>query len=336
MTTRLPINRRRFIAISAAAAGLPLLPTAARAAPPPLLRVWTGDALGANATLQIHHPDPTTADMLIARALAEVRRLERVLSLYCEHSALCRLNRVGSLDDPPLDLVRVLAEAEQYHALTSGAFDITVQPLWDLYAAHFGRSDADPAGPSSSAITAALGRVGQAALEFAPDRIAFARPGMAITLNGIGQGYITDRIVDLLHAGGVEHALVDMGETRALGAHPSGEPWRVGIESPGMPRQIAERVLLKDRAIATSGGYGTQFELRRVLQPYLRPDEWSHFLAVSGRFDDRIDGNRGRRAFHRVLPHAARTDPRSGTSPQVKRAPGNAGWTARIDGGLTK
>ena len=56
--------------------GLPLLPIAARAVPPPLLRVWTGDALGADATLQIHHPDPTAADRLIARALAEVRRLE--------------------------------------------------------------------------------------------------------------------------------------------------------------------------------------------------------------------------------------------------------------------
>ena len=260
MTTRMRINRRRFIAISAAAAGLPLSPIAARAAPPPLLRVWTGDALGANAILQIHHPDPTTADMLIARALAEVRRLERVLSLYDEHSALCRLNRVGLLDDPPLDLVRVLAEAEQYHAVTSGAFDITVQPLWDLYAAHFSRADADPTGPSSSAVAAVLESVGQAALELAPDRIAFARPGMAVTLNGIGQGYITDHVVDLLHAGGVEHALVDMGETRALGAHPSGEPWRVGIEDPGMPSQIAERVLLRDCAIATSGGYGTQFD----------------------------------------------------------------------------
>jgi thiamine biosynthesis lipoprotein len=260
MTMRLRINRRRFIAISAAAAGLPLLPITARAAPPRSLRVWTGDALGANAILQIHHPDSAIADMLIARALGEVRRLERVLSLYDEHSALCRLNRAGSLDDPPLDLVRVLAEAEQYHALTCGAFDVTVQPLWNLYAAHFSRRDADPAGPSPSAVAAALQRVGQAALELAADRIAFARPGMAVTLNGIGQGYITDRVVDLLRAGGVEHALVDMGETRALGAHPSGEPWRVGIEDPEMPSRIAERVLLRDRAIATSGGYGTRFD----------------------------------------------------------------------------
>jgi thiamine biosynthesis lipoprotein len=225
-----------------------------------LLRVWRGDALGADATMQIHHPDPAAADMLITRALAEVQRLERVLSLYDQNSALCRLNRAGSLDDPPLDLVRVLAEAEQYHAVTSGAFDITVQPLWDLYAAHFSRGDADPAGPSSDAITAALQRVGQTALEVAPDRVAFARSGMGATLNGIGQGYITDRVVDLLRAGGVEHALVDMGETRALGAHPSGGPWHVGIEDPAKPGQVAERVPLSDRAISTSGGYGTQFD----------------------------------------------------------------------------
>jgi thiamine biosynthesis lipoprotein len=183
-----------------------------------------------------------------------------VLSLYDTDSALCRLNRTGSLDDPPLDLVRLLAEAEQYHALTSGAFDITVQPLWDLYAAHFSRGDADPAGPSSDAVAAVLKRVGQAALEVAPDHIAFAKPGMAATLNGIGQGYITDRVVDLLRGGGVEHALVDMGEIRALGAHPSGGPWRVGIEDAGRPGDIAERVQLSDRAIATSGGYGTQFD----------------------------------------------------------------------------
>jgi len=260
MTTCFRVHRRRFIAISAAVAGLPLLPIAARAATRPLLRVWTGDALGADATLQIHHPDPVAADRLIARALAEVQRLERVLSLYEKDSALCRFNRAGALDHPPLDLVRVLAEAHHYHALTSGSFDVTVQPLWDLYAAHFTRPGADPAGPPAVAVTAALACVGQGALEVAPDRVFFNRPGMAATLNGIGQGYITDRVVELLRAEGVEHALVDMGETRAVGTHPAGGPWRVGIEDPVAPGQVAEHVLLTNCAIATSGGYGTQFD----------------------------------------------------------------------------
>jgi thiamine biosynthesis lipoprotein len=260
MTTCFRVHRRRFIAISAAIAGLPLLPIAARAAAPPLLRVWTGAALGADATLQIHHPDPIAADKLIARALAEVQRLERVLSLYEKDSALCRFNRAGALDDPPFDLVRVLAEAHHYHALTSGAFDVTVQPLWDLYSAHFMRPGPDPIGPPAAAVTAALARVGQGALEVAPNRVFFNRPDMGATLNGIGQGYITDRVAELLRAEGVESALVDMGETRAVGTHPAGGPWRVGIEDPAVPGHIAERVPLTNHAIATSGGYGTKFD----------------------------------------------------------------------------
>ena len=83
---------------------------------------------------------------------------------------------------------------------------------------------------------------------------------MAATLNGIGQGSITDRVVELLRAEGVENALVDMGETRAVGTHPEGGPWRVGIEDPAVRGEVAERVSLTNRAIATSGGYGTQFD----------------------------------------------------------------------------
>ena len=252
------MRRRRFLAISAAACGLPLLPL--RAAQTPRLRVWTGAALGADARLQIHHPDPAAADRLIAAALAEVRRLESVMSLYDPDSALWRLNRDGRIEAPPLDLVRVLAESERAHALTDGAFDVTVQPLWDLYAAHFSRPDADPAGPPGEATAAALARVGQDALAVSADAIGFARPGMAATLNGIGQGYVTDRVVERLRAGGVEHALVDMGEIRALGTYPEGGPWRVGLEDPDEPGRAAERVPLVDRAVSTSGGYGTRFD----------------------------------------------------------------------------
>ena len=252
-------GRRRFLTISAAAAGLPLLPVGAQAASPKL-RVWRGVALGADSVLQIHHPDPADADRLIGVSLAEVRRLERVLSLYEADSALVRLNREGRIDSPPLDLLRVLAESANFHQLTGGAFDVTVQPLWELYAAHFGRPGADPAGPSQAAVRAALARVGQDGIVLSPERIRFTRPGMAITLNGIGQGYVTDRVVELLREGGVEHALVDMGETRAIGDHPAGGAWSVGLEDPASPGQVLEKIELTDRAVATSGGYGTEFD----------------------------------------------------------------------------
>ena len=278
-----PLRRRRFLGITAAAAGLPLLPFGAVAANP-RLRIWSGVALGADATLQIHHPDPATADRLIAAALAEVRRLEAIMSLYQRDSALVRLNRAGVLDDPPPDLVRVLAESARYHALMDGMFDITVQPLWQLYAAHFSRPAPDPAGPPADAIQNALARIGQQWVEYGPDRIRFRRPAMGITLNSIGQGYITDRVVDSLRAGGVTHALVDMGKMRAIGTHPEGAPWRVGLEDPNTPGTIAAQIEIADEAIGTAGGYGTRFDaagrFNHIFDPLTGGTSW-RFASVS-------------------------------------------------------
>jgi thiamine biosynthesis lipoprotein len=110
---------------------------------------------------------------------------------------LVRLKREGALEHPPLDLLRAMNKSARHHTLTGGAFDVTVQPLWDLYAAHFERPDADPAGPPTSAVAETLARVGQHRVSPAAERIDFA-PDTAVTLNDIGQGYITDRVVALV------------------------------------------------------------------------------------------------------------------------------------------
>ncbi len=280
-------TRRRFIAIAAAAGGLPLLPfSAARAAPGknPLLRFWSGEALGADATLEIHHPDPKVADQLIEASLAEVARLEKVLSLYRPDSALSILNRNGVIETPPFDLVQVLSDSRRYGALTGGAFDVTVQPLWDLYAAHFSRPGASPDGPSGRELAAAVARIGQDALEVTADRVRLTRPAMSVTLNGIGEGYVTDRVVDLLRAGGIEHAMVNMGEIYALGSHPAGGPWSVGLEDPRAPTKVTETIALQDRAVATSAGYNTEFDpagrFNHLFEPRTGHTSW-RWLSVS-------------------------------------------------------
>jgi thiamine biosynthesis lipoprotein len=222
--------------------------------------------------MQIHHPDPGAADRLIAASLAEVERLERQLSLYRPDSALCRLNRDGMVDDPPLDLVRVLSESRRLSELTGGAFDVTVQPLWDLYAAHFSNPGASPTGPSADDLAAAVARIGQDGLDLSEDRVRFTRPKMSVTLNGIGEGYVTDRVVDVLRAGGVEHAMVNMGEIYALGSHPDGGPWSIGLEDPRASERLTERVALQDRAVATSAGNGTTFDPRGQFNHLFEPD----------------------------------------------------------------
>lgn len=154
-------TRRRFIAITAAAAGLSLPPFATSRATSKNLHIWRGAALGADASLHIHHPDPETADRLIQASLAEVERLEGQLSLYRPDSALSRLNRDGVLHDPPFDLLRVLSESRRYGDLTGGAFDVTVQPLWELYAAHFSQTNPAPDGPSAADLAATTARIGK-------------------------------------------------------------------------------------------------------------------------------------------------------------------------------
>ena len=75
---------------------------------------------------------------------------------------------------------------------------------------------------------------------------------MGITLNSVGQGYITDQVADRSRQGGMSHVLVDMGEIRAIGSPPDGRPWRVGPEDGG-------EVALMDGAIATSSPDVTRF-----------------------------------------------------------------------------
>ena len=253
------ISRRRFVRISAAAAGLGLLPSALAARADAAPATWRGTMLGAVATMEIHHEDRREAERLISLASAEARRLERLFSIYLKDSALVALNRTGILADPAAEMVDLLTVAQHYSKLTHGSFDVTVQPLWDLYAGHFARERADPAGPAPAAIQAALACVGFGRLSVGRDRIAMPR-GTAVTLNGIAQGYITDKVVELLQAQGIAHSLVDMGETRAIGSRPDGRPWEIGVADPEALDRTEAVLPVVDRAVSTSGAYGFRFD----------------------------------------------------------------------------
>ncbi len=220
---------------------------------------WRGIVLGADASMQIYLPEKEKAAALVHRSLDEIKRLERIFSLHDPHSSLSLLNRQGYLDAPPAELVGLLNESRRFSALTDGAFDVTVQPLWQCYATHFAANPKTTDGPPPAAIEAALRLVDYRKVSLTPARIAFAAPGMQVTLNGIAQGYITDRVTDLLKSEGIERTLVDMGEMRALGAHPNGKPWQIGIRDPLETESTAATLPLMDRALATSGGYGQRF-----------------------------------------------------------------------------
>lgn len=255
------MTRRRAIRIVAAAAGLPLVIAAVRAtAPSGQLFSWQGEVLGALSELALWHTDAALAQRTILRVRGEIARYEGIFSLYREDSEISRLNAAGILNKPSPELRGLVEESHRFSMLSDGAFDISVQPLWRLYEAHFwSHSDIQP-DIAARARDVARDLVDFRNIDVAGARIAFARASMGITLNSLAQGFITDSIADLLRNEGFESAVVDLGEFRTIGRHPDGHPWRIGIRNGTARGGIARTVELEDMALAVSGGYGTTFE----------------------------------------------------------------------------
>lgn len=252
------LSRRKVLALSAAAGGAALVPFGmpAQAGSVPLLE-WTGVSLGSVSTIRLAHPDRRIGEELLRRAVAEGRRLEAIFSLYRDDTVLSELNRTGVLAGPPGDLVHLLNLCDEMWRMTDGAFDPTVQPLWHCYANHFSAANADPKGPPPQKLAEAVELIGWPGVHVSRDRIAFARRGMALTLNGIAQGYITDRIVELLRQEGITSSLVDMGEIRTLGRHPDGRAWQTAIEAPAPQIRTLDLI---DKAVATTSASGFRFD----------------------------------------------------------------------------
>lgn len=258
-TARRPHNPRRRLLLAAAAIGLPLALWRARSGgvTPPLR--WEGTALGAPASLQLHADDNRDSRRALAATLAELARLEAMFSLYRADSVISQLNRSGRIDAAPPEFIELTRAALAMAAASQGVFDPSVQPLWQLYFDHLvvrGALDAPP----SAAVAQALAHVDWRGVQVDGERVALARPGMGLTLNGIAQGYITDRCCAVLRAHGFDRMLVDMGEPRALASKPDGSAWQIGLADPRQPERVLHTVAVVEQAVATSGGYGTQFD----------------------------------------------------------------------------
>ena len=256
-----PLTRRRILArllrvgAGGALAGLvglpPLLVPSARAG---RLYRWSGVALGGEAHLWVEAGDRHEAARLVADALAEKTRLERIFSLYRPDSLLVRLNAQGRLAHPPAEMLALLGLARRLWEASAGAFDPTVQPLYAEMADATG-ARADPA---------ALRRlVGMQDVLFDERAVVFRKEGMALTFNGIAQGYITDRVADMLSEAGCRAACVQFGEIRAFGRPGPDRSWDVRLD--GTP----DRLPVAAAAVAVTDTFGTLIGGRRphVLDP---------------------------------------------------------------------
>lgn len=205
-----------------------------------------GTVFGTTVSLRALHDDEAGARTALSAAMDALYGIDRLMSLHRSDSALSQLNRDGVLNHPDTRLVAVLQAAQMTASMTDGAFDVTVQPLW---AAASGRTDA----------AAALTRVDWRKLAVSAAQVRLHEPGMAVTLNGIAQGYGADVALHTLRAHGIEHALLDTGEFASLGQRDDGQPWTLAVRDPRNPQAFAHVLSADGRCLATSGDYASYF-----------------------------------------------------------------------------
>lgn len=241
---------------------------------------WNGTALGSQAEITIYHPSEKEAHKILTKSVGELTGLENLFSLYKDSSQLSLLNKKGYLENPHPEMVNIFNLSKKYSEMTNGAFDVTVQPLWNIYNKSF--TDLGKP-PSNTQISNALKLVDWKSIKVEKTKISYAIEGMSSTLNGIAQGYITDKIAESLINSGISNTLVQLGEYRGVGDHPEGRPWRLLISNPEHTNSIGE-VEFTDAAVATSAGLGTPFDLSGKYHHIFNPESGyndNEYLQVS-------------------------------------------------------
>jgi thiamine biosynthesis lipoprotein len=214
--------------------------------------------MGTMVNLTVVSDERKAAQAAAEAALERMSRLDSELSRWQPESQVSVLNRTGQLEAAGDDLLAIIELSRRVGRLSDGAFDITVLPLLELYKRH---KEAGAGLPSDADLEKALELVDYRRLKVNGRRVHFEVPGMGITIDGAGKGYIVDEGVKQLQRAGFENVLLEAGgDLVAAGEKQPGQPWRIGIRS---PRKESSGELVKldlvDQALATSGDYQQAF-----------------------------------------------------------------------------
>jgi len=248
--------------------------------------VWHERSLvgfGTTLWLKAAHTDASKLSEALDASVKAIRSVEKQMSLFDPDSALCHLNRVGELRKPDAHLLSVLTLAQYVSRRSAGAFDVTMQPLWNLWSLH----SQSQTLPSSKALSQTRSLVNWQAMTVSADVVRLHVKGMGVSLNGIAQGYAADKVRAVLQSHGVQHALIDTGETALLGKSAKGEDWRFAVE-PSVASTVAPPVIHpQGLATATSSDAHTVFSAdhrhHHILNPHTgdSPTHWSSVSVIA-------------------------------------------------------
>lgn len=214
--------------------------------------------MGTRIAVEVWHEDAAAAEAAIDAVIAEMHRVDALMSVYKPESQVSVVNREAAGRPVPVEpeLARLVARALEFSELSDGAFDITYASVGYLYDYRERRH------PTEAQIQAALPAINwrHVVVDEEASTIRFLEPGVRIDLGGIAKGHAVDSAIAILAKRGITNATVTAGgDSRILGDR-RGRPWVVGIRHPDDRSRVIARIPLEDAAISTSGDYERYFD----------------------------------------------------------------------------
>ncbi len=207
-------------------------------------------------TITVYTDKQEKAETAMTEAFNEIKKIESELSVYNDDSELARLNRKKTLESPSEDLKTNIARSLYFSILSDGAFDITVQPILELYNTSFIEKNSAPSGEM---INRELKKVDYKKVIIKDKEIKIG-DDQSITLGGIAKGYAVEKAVEILKLHNITMALVDAsGNMRAIGRKPDGI-WNIAMEDPRDMSNYITIIPLDNNAVSTSGDYERYFD----------------------------------------------------------------------------
>jgi len=203
-------------------------------------------------------PERSTARSAMLAAQEEIQRIEHLFWQEDTTSEIYRLNQSASGVCVSKEVYGMFTRAFKYHHTTGGVFDLTIEPVLDLY--EFRGTSPQPPTTESILTNLQFVEMSYLSLEGRSERdstycIRKQYPGVEVASGGLSKGYAVDRAIDILWQQGITQALVNAGgDLYCLGSK-AGSPWKVGIQDPREENTLAAVLECRDIAVATSGDY---------------------------------------------------------------------------------
>ena len=197
------------------------------------------------------------AEVAIAKAIAEVQRIERLFTTFSADSQVNQINANAGVKPVKVDgeVLALIKRSLRIAELTDGAFDITYggldKNLWNFNQQMTQLPDKETAKNAVANINYRNVMINEA-----DGTVYLKNEGMRIGFGGIGRGYAADRAKALMLANGINNGIINAaGDLITWGTQPTGKSWTAGIADPFFKDKPFSWLDISNMAIATSGTY---------------------------------------------------------------------------------